>query len=257
MKLIEHGKTEEWQLGAWIQNDYDDERRNSFALYLGRHCWWFRLKNQLIAPIENFVDTSHYEWAKPGPDGRCGYTELTRRKYGVKIMKDSFHAYFGADTDSWPNPHQIYYRFPWMELRRIHVDYLDSSNNLVIRYQDKANGAIDFDGLDVARSLVPKTRFKFLDYDKETEVIATVYQTESVYRRGDKWAKFLNHLLPKKVYRHIHVNYDKETGPERASWKGGTTATTFPLNDGETMFDGFRRLAKDENFSNIQVIKPT
>ncbi len=89
---------------------------------------------------------------------------------------------------------------------------------------------------------------------KKTEVTAKIYQTESQYRYGEKWAKFVGYLVPSKTYRHIHIDYDKETGPERGSWKGGTTGYTAPMLKGESLEEAFYRLSHRDGFSDIRLV---
>ena len=256
MKLTEYAKDiSETQFGIWIQSGYDNERENQLAIYFGRRCWWFKLDKAIVKPTEKWVDMSHYDWAKPGPDGRCGYTKLIRKHYGFSLHPDCIRIFHGENNDCWPDPGQSSWYFPWAQMRRVRHEFLDADGDVVVSASDKPNGALDFDALRAAEEMVPKLTCKMLDFDKKTEVTAKIYQTESQYRYGEKWAKFVGYLVPSKTYRHIHVDYDKETGPKRGSWKGGTTGYTAPMLNGESLEEAFYRLSYRDGFSDIKFVR--
>ena len=256
MKRIDFSKTlSEPSIGIWIQNSYDDEHENSLAIYLGRRCWWFKLDRPLIKPIETWVDTSHYEWATPGPDGRCGFTHLTRKQFGFELTKTCLRLFHGAMSDRWPNPHRTYWYFPWTQIRRVRYDFFDRNGDFFATVPDAPNGGIDFELLRVVEDTVPKAIYTMFDPYTKDKVTATIYQTESEYRLGIKWAKFIGYLVPSNVYRFINVEFDKETGPESGSWKGGTMGYRAIMLNGETLPDAALRRFIEDGFSDITRIR--
>lgn len=252
MQLKESGNDKtEWQFGIFVQNGYDEEEENDLAIYFGPWYRWYKLDKQWFAPESKWVDTSHYEWATPGPDGRCGYTSKTRKKYGFRLDKHSLAIFHGLDTDSWPNPDQTNIYFPFTEYRRVHMDFLDHELNFVERYQDNVNGSINFDSLRDVESRAPILEMEFKDYDG-TVVKATARFTRSKYRLGTKWAKFLGYLVPSKMYHHIDLNFDQEVGPQKGSWKGGTMGITTQRFPEESARDCMIRVCKGEGLTLLQ-----
>lgn len=53
----------------------------------------------------------------------------------------------------------------------------------------------------------------------------------------------------------IQSGYDKETGPEHGSWKGGTTGYTTLMLKGESLEEAFYRLSHRDGFSDIKFVR--
>ena len=71
------------------------------------------------------------------------------------------------------------------------------------------------------RNECPPVIFILKDYDG-AEIVAKTTIEETVYKKGTGYFKWLSWFIKPKIYRHLDINFDKETGPEKGSWKGGT-----------------------------------
>ncbi len=78
----------------------------------------------------------------------------------------------------------------------------------------------------------------YLDkYDGET-VKATISVVEREWR--PRWFKWIS--LFSQVNKTISIDFDKEVGKRKGSWKGGTTGCSYTMNKGETPLQTLRRM---------------
>jgi hypothetical protein len=98
------------------------------------------------------------------------------------------------------------------------------------------------------RDACPKIQFEFEDYDG-TRGTATCMIEEREWHRGWKPFRWLRFFYPAKIRRSMDIRYDREVGPEKGSWKGGTIGTGIDLREGETPQDAFKRFCEKDHRS--------
>lgn len=98
----------------------------------------------------------------------------------------------------------------------------------------------DYDKTRESRDKCPQSYFKFADYDGE-EIVAACRIEEREWRRGVVYFKWLRHFHPGIIRRCLEMTFDKESGPEKGSYKGGITGTSIDMLEGETPESAFRR----------------
>lgn len=81
------------------------------------------------------------------------------------------------------------------------------------------------------------------NYDKSI-VNATITVREREWR--PRWFKWTN--LFAKTCRDIDINFDKEVGREKGSWKGGVLSCNFEIKNGETPLQTLKRMEKERKF---------
>lgn len=203
---------------------------NKLILYFFGYCAYVKMP-KLIKPFyekHTFTTLSEEDAARRlATHGHLNYWEQFHRVFGFLVEKHGVHYSWGPSTMDSRTSKSGYCAFPWTEFDHV---------------GDRHTGA---DG--VAHSLAPRDykksselrdsicRFVFLlrDYDG-SEIRAYCYLEESFYRVGTGWIKkVFGPLRPKKVFRRLDISFDGETGPEKGSWKGGTTGTSQKCEKGD------------------------
>ena len=77
----------------------------------------------------------------------------------------------------------------------------------------------------------------------------TVYMFNWVFR------VYLGRLIKPEVYRRLDIEFDKETGPEKGSWKGGTTGCSFVINNNENHVQAMQGYCEEKHRSKSGMYK--
>jgi hypothetical protein len=89
-----------------------------------------------------------------------------------------------------------------------------------------------------------KETHQYVDKYDGTIVNATISVEEREWRRrGLYWSKLFS-----KTRKTIDVEFDKEVGKEKGSWKGGTIGCGYELLPGETPYECLKRMEKERHF---------
>jgi hypothetical protein len=84
----------------------------------------------------------------------------------------------------------------------------------------------------------------YIDSYDNTVVNATISIEEREWRPlWFQWTKIFA-----KIHKDIKVEFDKEVGKEKGSWKGGTIGCGYRLLPEETPYEGLKRMEKEEKF---------
>ena len=92
----------------------------------------------------------------------------------------------------------------------------------------------------------PVVHFGFEDYDGKM-IVATCRIEEMEWHRGEGWFRWLKWFFPRKIRRSLDLQFSAEVGPEKGSWKGGTTGHGIEMLDGETPRQAFERYCANEH----------
>lgn len=230
--------------------EYEESRpHNLLNICFFKHTWWFKI-SELIKPRKKWVDTSHYEWSK-NPNG--GYWDYIAREYGFSFTEDSLHVHYGIQPGCWSSrdkknsDHTKVFFYDWKARDRECILFLDDKGIVKVRYEDDPNGRINFDALEKCRQLAPTFKFAFKDFDGE-EIVATCKIEKSIYRRGKGLFKWLQYIMAPEVYKKLDLDFSKETGYEKGSWKGGTLGHSIEMLPGETALEAFTRYGQAEDY---------
>ena len=187
---------------------------------------------------------------------------------GFTTLEGAIHIYYGIQPGSWSSrdkknsDHVKVIYLPWREHHRDRIEFLNLNHTVFSTYRDKKNGAIDFDSLRQHEENVPKIVFTFNDYDGE-EIEATCHLQTSHYCRGKGLFKFLR-LFTKEQRSTMDIQFNKQVGYEKNSWKGGTLGHGIEMMPNETPLQAFVRYGtsddhyknhgtKNRGFTNIRV----
>lgn len=214
----------------------DDERdavRNSIVIYM--FGWIVRLNlPQIIKPYREFVDTSKYDWSKNG-----GYWQTYGKEYGFSLSDDGFfQIYLGAQTHDSSTTKSWCKHLPWTQWRHVRNTVYDKNMNIVFEEKDGKRDKT-LDKYEIVKSM-DKAKFQIKDFDNEF-INAEVHIEQRQWRFGEGWFKWLSIFRKDMLRTNIEINLDKEMGPEKGSWKGGTVGLSFDMQKDELIKDAFIR----------------
>lgn len=252
------------ELSTGYSDDYPYAKpRNLLHIRFLHHSWWFTVP-QLIKPKCVWVDTSGYDWAKK--DGSKGYWNHIRRDYGIGTFDNSLHIRYGIQPGSWSksdpknSDHTFVWFIPWLNQRFVRKSYYDAFTQEHMRTfweKDQRGKGIrmyeeqrEFEDKEYKHMLV-----KFKDFDNE-EVTAKCRIEEMEWRWGTGFFKWLSLFRKPFIRRTLWISFDKETGYEKGSWKGGTMGQGIDMLPGEIAEDAFTRYARGTDRYKNYGVKP-
>lgn len=215
----------------------------------------FRLPD-LIQPAREKIVAQTWNAATVARMGRDWYWEYHRREFGVYLTKSNhFVIKYGEQTDSWPGDKTWSCFLPWGEWHRVEQTIYGRGGELWWTETkadiDKtvAAGGHGFDGYFAASKLAPAVSFLFVDYDGEVIEARTIIEG-SRYRAGEGWFKWIHWFRKDRVYRSLKIEFSKQVGPEKGSWKGGTLGHGIEIEDrDESHEEAFRRYCLEHGLS--------
>lgn len=92
----------------------------------------------------------------------------------------------------------------------------------------------------------PTRTFRFLDFDGEIIDCKTRIE-EREWQCGTGWFKWLGKLKMPIIHRSLDLDFSKEIGRRKGSWKGGTTGHSIEMLPGELHESAFRRYCEGED----------
>lgn len=199
---------------------------------------------QIIKPWRRWVDLRGKEWARSD-----GYWDEHPREYGVCLSDGHLSVHLGAQTMDSSTTQDWGYFLPWTQWRQIaHRLYnIDGSVAGDVASQP-------WDRHREIRDGIQKAQFSIIDHDGEHIEIET-YVEEREWRRGTGWFRWLGFVAPKKRRRSLDISFKSECGPEKGSWKGGTTGTGIEMLPSETQEQAFRRYCDQDHRSKYRTYR--
>lgn len=219
-----------------------DGMRNNIQIYLMFFILRISLPN-LIKPYSEWIDTSKYDWNK---DGAKGYYDHHNKEYGFSVSDGFFQFFYGAQTHDSSTTKSWSKFLPWTQWRHVRHSIYDVDQ--VVYWEERKGGIklADIQHWIDAKENVPKKKFKLIDFDGE-EIIATTHIEEREWLFGEGWFKWLSWFRKPMVRRVLEINFNKEVGPEKGSWKGGTLGHGIDLENGEDHKAAFIRYCNQEH----------
>lgn len=178
--------------------------------------------------------------------GRDWYEEVFPREYGFAFIDGDLHTYFGAQThDSRTDQNKVFF-LPWRAWRFIRTSLYDLKGLHFWTELDSHRAAW---GASIAvKAACPKALFEFEDFDGQ-KIIATTHIEESEWHFGEGVFKWLSWFRKPKIHRTLDLEFNKEVGPEKGSWKGGTVGTSIEMLPGELHEAALKRYCEREHRS--------
>lgn len=211
---------------------------------------------QIIKPfaIRHKADT--WDAATIKRMGRDWWEESHPRKFGVYLFENHFVVLLGPQTNDSITTKTWSCFVPWMDWRFVrhswygptgeHVETLWESSSREVR-RAQSDWRYEFE------KTLAKVRFKLKDYDGEEIEVATHIE-EREWRFGTKWCSWLSLFRRPMIRRSLDLEFSRETGPRKGSWKGGTLGHSINMFPGELHEAAFRRYCAEHNMTFVEAI---
>lgn len=264
-KLREHAILKKREYGIELSTGFGDcdNRYNTLHIKFMKHSLWFQIP-QIIKPKKVWVDTSKYPWAQDSETK--GYWNYIRRDYGISTFDGSLHIHYGiqpgcySSTDRKNSDHTFVWFIPWRNQRFIRKSYYsaflqthlktfwekDQRGKGIRMYEEQR----EFEEKEYKHLLI-----KFRDFDNEL-ITAKARVEEMEWRWGTGAFKWLSWFRKPFIRRTLWISFDKETGYEKGSWKGGTMGQGIDMLPGEIAEDAFMRYARGTDRYKNYGVKP-
>lgn len=242
-----------WSSGG----DGDDERtRNTLTFYVFGWVVQIPLPN-LLQPYR-IRHEANWDAAAVLRLGRNHYFETHPREYGFSLSDGFLQLFFGAQTHDSTTTQDWGYFLPWTQWRHVRFSlYTPDGTHFWTQYETERKAGIGgFEEQYAAAGRCPKMQFLIDDYDGE-RITATTHLEEREWRFGTGWFKWLSWFRRPKIRRSLDIRFDKETGPEKGSWKGGTLGHGIDVLPGELHEAAFRRYCDQEHRSKYRNYRVT
>lgn len=224
-------------------------------LYMGAFGWPVRLRlPQILKPWRSWVDTSKYEWSK-NPAG--GYWDIEPRQFGVQLSDGFLQVFLGPQTNDSLTTKSWCCHLPWTQWRFVRQSwYGPTGQHIETLWQskDRALRSAQSDWRYEFEKTLAKTRFEFDDFDGERIEVATHIE-EREWRFGEGWFKWMSLFRRPRVIRSLDLEFSKEVGREKGSWKGGTMGHGIDMLPGELHEAAFKRYCEQHQLKFVGLIK--
>lgn len=209
-----------------------------------------RLPN-IIKPYVSWVDLSGRDWAKVGPDGRKGYTQIDQREYGFSLNEGHLSVSLGRVTHDSSTEQRWGCFLPWTQWRYVRKSWYGLDGEHLRTDWESKDIDVRSNAWQVQRQfeeIMPKATFAFKDFDGE-ELTATTHIEEAEHRFGTGYFKWLSLFRRRKIRRALDIQFSGETGKRKGSWKGGTVGHSIYMRPGELHEAAFRRYCAENNMT--------
>lgn len=238
-------KTRWW--GCWLSSGDDENPHNSLTVIAGRYHVSLRLP-RIIPPYREKVVARYWDAATIARLGRDWYWHTDRREFGVSLMDGHLSVRYGRQADDSKTDRQWGCFLPWTQWRFVRFSLYDlAGQHFWTRLNDRG-GVKGWEEQRDAVARVPKARFMFDDFDGK-RIEATTHIEEREWTLGTGWCSWLRFFTPNKVRRSLDIAFSEEVGPEKGSWKGGTTGHSIDMLPGESHEAAFRRYCEQDHHS--------
>ena len=198
-----------------------------------------------LRPYKKWVDTSKESWST-GPNS--GFWDRHPCEYGFSIHEGFLQIFYGAQTHDSISTKSWSVFLPWTQWRHVRVSlYAPDGAHYWSQF---GNGK--YDELSRQEELCPSVRFLFSDYDGE-HIEAKAQIQEREWRFGEGYFKWLSLFRRPMVRRTLDLEFSKETGPRKGSWKGGTIGHGIEMLPEESVESAFRRYCAQNKMTFIGV----
>jgi len=237
-----------WSGSACLSVDLNSgysEHKPHLSLILWRLYLLFRLPKWVLFPCRRKVLAQTWDAATVARMGRDWYWDETRRELGISLAFDGLRIKYGRQPDCWPGNKSWSLQFSWWQTRLHRHSYygLQGEHVATLLESDRhkhANWLDQHAHEEAVKETVPKAVFELEDFDG-TRIRCTTLIEEREWRRGNGPLKWLSAIFPSMVSRSLSMDFDKEVGYEKGSWKGGMTGSGIDVLPGELHEAALRR----------------
>lgn len=237
-------------LGFMLDSGGRHDESESSGCHLKLHGFGYTLIMELPRLLPDFrIKHIAKSWdaATVARMGRDYYFEVFPREFGFTVSDSTLHVHYGPQThDSITTKSKCFF-LPWRQWRHIRHSLYDATGKHFWTEGKRERHEVQW----AVRGACPTVTFDFDDYDGK-RIQATTRIEEREWHFGDGWCKWLSLFRRPKVVRSLNIDFSEEVGPEKGSWKGGTTGHSIEMLPGELHEAAFRRYCEKEHRSKYQ-----
>lgn len=187
------------------------------------------------------------------------------REYGFSLSTDSgghagvwfFQFFYGLQTWSSATTQSWSCFVPWTDWRHVRRSLYDlEGKHFYSEMEADRKRGHQWGAMQAVVKACPQAVFEFDDYDGK-RIQARTRMEEREWRFGTKWCKWLSLFRKPMIRRSLDIDFSEEVGPEKGSWKGGTTGHGIEMLPGEDHEAAFRRYCEQEQHSKYRNFKIT
>ncbi len=176
------------------------------------------------------------------------------RQYGAYFHDGYLHVRYGPQTMDSDTEKSWCWRIPWLAWRHVRHSLYGLRGEWVAT-SPTCKGMADYDAWRALEEACPSVSFTFDDFDGE-RIEAKTRIEEREWRLGEGWFHWLSFFRAPRIRRSLDIEFSRETGPKKGSWKGGTIGCGSDMQPGELHESAFRRYCAAHNMTNVVRVPP-
>lgn len=211
----------------------------------------------LVKPYREWIDTSKEPWST-SPTG--GYWDEHSREYGFVCSEGFLQVFLGRQTHDSSTTQNWCKFLPWTQWHFHRESVHGLEGELLREWVSPRKRMRDGSGFDRFREqsdfkkAMPSVSFEIDDFDGQ-RIRATTRIEQREWTFGEGWFQWLRFFRRNKTHRSLDIDFDKEVGPEKGSWKGGTMGHSIEMLPGELHEAAFRRYCEQDHRSKYRPFK--
>ena len=227
--------------------DDDEDRGNSLTIYA--FGWVVRVALPAILTPYRVRYRAPWDAQTIARMGRDYHIVSHPREYGFSLFNGFLQLFLGAQTDDSTSTQGWCCHLPWTQWRHVRFTlYTPDGAHYWTQWDEEVPGLRRFDEMRSHQESCPSISFDFDDYDGQ-RITARCRIEEREWRFGEGWFAWLSVFRRAKIVRSLSLEFDKEVGPEKGSWKGGRTGHGIEMLPDESCESAFRRYCEQEHRS--------
>lgn len=219
------------------------------TLTLNGFGWALRIRLPNILQPWRIRHEAHWDDATVARLGRNHYFVTCEREFGFALSDmgngyDFLQLHFGAQTHDSSTTMDWCCHLPWKQSPCVR-NSVYAPDGTHFATEPRGRDRNFFEWMEM-KERCPASHFGFEDYDGEM-IVATCVIEEREWHRGEGWFKWLRWFYPAQIRRSLNLQFSAEVGPEKGSWKGGTTGHGIDMLPNETPRQAFERYCAKEH----------
>lgn len=238
-------------IGITIESGCDEYPGCSLQLYTGWRTVRIALP-QIVRPWRRKIVADSWDAATVARIGRNWYWDVYPREYGFRLSDGFLQVFLGPQTHDSTTTKSWFAHLPWTQWRFVRESWYGLNGEHLHTLRQTSSREVRRAQADwrhhFTQNELPKARFLIEDCDG-TRVMASTSIEEREWRFGEGLFAWLSLFRKPRIRRSLSIDFEKEVGPEKGSWKGGLMGTGIDMLPGELHEDAFRRFCdKDIEF---------
>lgn len=230
------------------EEENDQELKHHNHLWVALFGWIFYIPlGSFIKPYHTKIVPESWDEATIKRLGRNWYWDCDNRRYGISKHENHVSLYYGRQSGCSNEDKTKGWFLPWGEWQIEYVSYHHADGTLHAK-QHHVKGRIveSYDEMRKKKEELNKLTVTVKDYDNQI-IQAHLHIEERKWNKGRGSFAWLKYFVKPMVRRVLQIEFDKEVGTRKGSWKGGLLGTSIDLEPGEESHQAFIRYCKFEH----------